>query len=172
MDEFIPSETYGFVYEVETEGSVMDHPTMRAAVVAALADVESLHTKLNSLLADIDGTDVVVDLGRQGLWTKAQVSLLWSRVNHLPGVRALFEVTAERPDEKITFTEVIQRSGLQERQQSNEHAALSRISSHLFKEKRWPIDNSQGGSDSTTGKAEMLYWMDSRVAEWWRDITQ
>ncbi|MFF2790190.1 hypothetical protein ACFVT6_26130 [Streptomyces sp. NPDC058049] len=159
---------YGFVYEVEAGGSVMDHPTMRAAVVAALADVESLHAKLNGLLAGIDGTDVV-DLGRQGLWTKAQVTLLWDRVNHLPGVRALFEATAERPDEKITFTEILQRSGLQERQQSNEHAALSRISTQLFKEKRWPIENSQGVSDGTTGKAEMLYWMDSRIAEWWRD---
>jgi hypothetical protein len=93
-------------------------------------------------------------------------------VNHLPGVRALFEATAERSDEKVTFTEILKRSGLPERQQSNEHAALSRISAQLFKEKRWPIENTQGGSDSATSKAEMLYWMDSRVAEWWRDITQ
>src|SRR4051812_4516108 len=150
----------------------MDHATLRAAVVAALADTESLNAKLNGLLAEIDGTDTAVDLGRQGLWTKAQVELLWHRVNHLPGVRALFEATAERPDEKVTFTEILERSKLPERQQSNEHAALSRISAQLFREKRWPIENSQGGSDSTTGKAEMLYWMDSRVAAWWRDITQ
>ncbi|MET8288368.1 hypothetical protein ABZV80_24370 [Streptomyces sp. NPDC005132] len=149
----------------------MDRATLRAAVVSALADVESLDAKLNGLLADIDGTNTAVDLGRQGLWTKAQVELLWSKVNHLPGVRALFEATAERPDEKITFTELLQRSGLPERQQSNEHAALSRISAQLFKEKRWPVENSQGGSDSTTGKAEMLYWMDSRVAAWWRDVS-
>ncbi|WP_407111767.1 hypothetical protein ACE1N8_25890 [Streptomyces sp. DSM 116494] len=150
----------------------MDHATLRAAVVAALTDVESLNAKLNGLLAAIDGTDTAVDLGRQGLWTKAQVALLWSKVNHLPGVRALFEATAERPDKKVMFTEILQRSGLPERQQSNEHAALSRISAQLFKGKRWPIENSQGGSDSTTGKAEMLYWMDSRVATWWRDIAQ
>ncbi|MGJ3558879.1 hypothetical protein ACR6C2_07830 [Streptomyces sp. INA 01156] len=150
----------------------MDHATLRAAAVAALADVESLNAKLNGLLAAIDGTDTAVDLGRQGLWTKAQVALLWSKVNHLPGVRALFEATAEHPDKKVTFTEILQRSGLPERQQSNEHAALSRISAQLFKGKRWPIENSQGGSDSTTGKAEMLYWMDSRVAAWWRDIAQ
>ncbi|MFI1567915.1 hypothetical protein ACH4ZX_33665 [Streptomyces sp. NPDC020490] len=150
----------------------MDHATLRAAVVAALADTEALSVKLNGLLAQIDGTDTAVDLGRQGLWTKAQVELLWHRVNHLPGVRALFEATAERPGEKVTFTEILERSKLPERQQSNEHAALSRISAQLFKEKRWPIENSQGGSDSTTGKAEMLYWMDSRVAAWWRDITQ
>ncbi|MFE1294038.1 hypothetical protein [Streptomyces sp. NPDC058731] len=150
----------------------MDHATLRAAVVAALADTESLNVKLNGLLAEIDGTATAVDLGRQGLWTKAQVELLWHKVNHLSGVRALFEATAERPDEKVTFTEILERSKLPERQQRNEHAALSRISAQLFKEKRWPIENSQGGSDSTTGKAEMLYWMDSRVAAWWRDITQ
>ncbi|MEV0982326.1 hypothetical protein [Streptomyces sp. NPDC049915] len=72
----------------------------------------------------------------------------------------------------MTFTEILERSKLPERQQSNEHAALSRISAQLFKEKRWPIEDSQGDSDSTTGKAEVLYWMDSRVAAWWRDITQ
>jgi hypothetical protein len=150
----------------------MDHSALRAAVVAALADVESLNTKLHGLLGEIDGTDTAVDLGRQGLWTKAQVALLWSKTNHLPGVRALFEATAERPGEKVTFTEILQRSGLPERQQSNEHAAFSRISAQLFKEKRWPIENSQGSSDSTTGKSEMLYWMDNRIATWWRDIMQ
>ncbi|WP_328561012.1 hypothetical protein [Streptomyces coelicoflavus] len=149
----------------------MDLATLRAAVVSALADLESLNTKLNGLLAEIDGTDTAVDLGRQGLWTKAQVELLWRKSNHLPGVRALFEVTAERPDEKIAFTEVLQRSGLPERQQSNEHAALSRISAQLFKEKRWPIENTQGSSDTATGKAEMLYWMDGRVAAWWREVS-
>ncbi|MFD8767137.1 hypothetical protein ACFV03_51045 [Streptomyces mirabilis] len=150
----------------------MDHGTVRSAVVAALADLESSKTKLMGVLAEIDGTDTAIDLGRQGLWTKAQVALLWSRANHLPGVRALFEATAERPNEKLTFSEILQRSGLAERQQSNEHAALSRISGQLFNEKRWPIENSQGGTDSATGKAEMLYWMDSRVAAWWRDITR
>ncbi|MFF4829389.1 hypothetical protein ACFY20_42100 [Streptomyces sp. NPDC001312] len=149
----------------------MDRATLRAAVVSALADVESLNAKLNGLLAEIDGTDTAVDLGRQGLWTKAQVELLWSRVNHLPGVRALFEVTAERPDEKVAFSEILLRSGLPERQQSNEHAALSRISAQLFKEKRWPVENSQGSSDGATGKTEMLYWMNGRVAAWWRDIS-
>ncbi|MFF3947153.1 hypothetical protein ACFYYN_20320 [Streptomyces sp. NPDC001902] len=150
----------------------MNHGTLRSAVVAALADVESLNVKLTGLLAEIDGTDTAIDLGRQGLWTRAQLALLWSKVNHLPGVRALFEATAEHPDEKVRFTDILQRSGLPERQQSSEHAALSRISGQLFKEKRWPIENSQGGIDNATGKAEMLYWMDSRVAAWWREITQ
>lgn len=75
----------------------MEHATTRAAVVSALVDVEALRDKLNSLLADIDGTETAVDLGRQGLWTKAQISLLWSRVNHLPGVRALFEAPPNAP---------------------------------------------------------------------------
>ncbi len=150
----------------------MDRATLRAAVVSALSDVESLKGKLDGLLAEIEGTDTSIDLGRQGLWTKAQVELLWGKANHLPGVRALFEVTAERPGEKVTFTELLKRSGLPERQQSNEHAALSRISSQLFNERRWPIENVQAGSDSATGKAEMLYWMDSRVAAWWREITR
>ncbi|MFF4960208.1 hypothetical protein ACFY2Z_24655 [Streptomyces sp. NPDC001222] len=150
----------------------MDHATLRTTVVAALAEADSLREKLNGLLAEIDGTESAIDLGRQGLWTKAQVALLWDKANHLPGVRALFEATAERPGEKVTFTEILERSKLPGRQQSNEHAALSRISAQLFKEKRWPIENTQGSSDSATGKAEMLYWMDSRVAAWWREITK
>ncbi|MEU0985576.1 hypothetical protein [Streptomyces sp. NPDC005953] len=148
----------------------MDNLKLRTAVVAALADVESVKAKLTSLLTEIEGTETV-DLGRQGRWTKAQVALVWSRVDHLPGVQALFAATAERPDEKVTFTEIIERSGLAERQQANEHAALSRISAQLFQEKRWPIENSQGSIDSATGKAEMLYWMDGRIARWWLDIT-
>ncbi|MGW7285586.1 hypothetical protein ACWGH4_08830 [Streptomyces sp. NPDC054847] len=149
----------------------MDNSTLRAAVVAALADLDSLKGRLTGLLEEIEGTETV-DLGRQGLWTKEQVALLWSRVSHLSGVQALFAATAERPGDKVTFTEILKRSGLPERQQGNEHAALSRISARLFNEKRWPIENIQGGTDSTTGKAETLYWMDSRVAEWWLEIAQ
>lgn len=149
----------------------MHNSTLRTAVVAALADLESLRGRLTGLLEEIEGTETI-DLGNQGLWTKAQVALLWSKVDHLPGVQALFAATAEHPGEKVTFTEILQRSGLAQSQQSNEHAALSRISAQLFKEKRWPIENSQGGVNSATGKSEMLYWMDSRVAAWWREITQ
>ncbi len=148
----------------------MDQGDVRSAVVAALADAGALQKRLAGLLADIDGTASSVLIPRQGRWTEEEVQLLWGEVKHLAGVRALFEVTAERPGETVTFTELIQRSGLDERQQRNEHARLSRVAAELFGAKRWPVENWQGGHDSEKGKAEMIYRMDTVVAEWWRAL--
>ncbi|MFJ1550715.1 hypothetical protein [Streptomyces sp. NPDC088246] len=150
---------------------MMDREVLRAAVVGALADVEAVQKKLTGLLADIDGTAFSVNIPRQGLWTREQVSLLWGRVRHLAGVRALFEVAVERTGETVTFTEVLERSGLDERQQRNEHARLSRVAAELFGEKRWPIENWQGSYNGNSGKSEMLYRMDPQVADWWRGLT-
>ena len=149
----------------------MNREVLRAAVVGALADVEAVKTKLTGLLDDIDGTAFSVNIPRQGLWTREQVGLLWGRIRHLTGVRALFEVTVERAGVTVTFTEVLERSGLNERQQRNEHARLSRVAAELFGEKRWPIENWQGSYNDDSGKSEMLYRMDPQVADWWRSLT-
>lgn len=140
---------------------------MRTAVVGALSDVEAVKEKLTGLLAEIDGTASSVSIPRQGLWTKEQVGLLWGRASHLTGVRALFQATAEQAGTTVTFTALTKRSGLDERQQRNEHARLSRIAGELFGEKRWPIENWQGGYNTESGKSEMLYRMDPQIAEWW-----
>lgn len=148
----------------------MDQEALRSVVVGALADVTALREKLTGLLADIDGTAASVNIPRQGRWTREQVGLLWGKAKHLAGVRALFEVTAGKPGEKVTFTEVLQRSRLDERQQRNEHARLSRIAAELFGAKRWPIENWQSSYDGDKGKAEMIYRMDAQVADWWSDL--
>ncbi|MEV5864834.1 hypothetical protein AB0L83_34725 [Streptomyces sp. NPDC052071] len=145
----------------------MDQEAMRSAVVGALSDVEAVKEKLTGLLAEIDGTASSVSIPRQGLWTKEQVGLLWGRASHLTGVHALFQTTAEQAGTTVTFTSLIERSGLDERQQRNEHARLSRLASELFGEKRWPIENWQGGYNTHSGKSEMLYRMDPQIAEWW-----
>ncbi|MFE2729475.1 hypothetical protein [Kitasatospora sp. NPDC059327] len=148
----------------------MDQEAARAAVVSALSDVEAMHRKLTALLGNIDGTATAVDIPRQGQWTVQQVAVLWRRAKHLPGVRALFETTAAHAGEKVTFSQILAVSGLDELQQRSEHARLSRLASDLFGEKRWPIENWQGSPDSTSGKAEMVYRMPLPIAAWWRGL--
>jgi hypothetical protein len=145
----------------------MDTSQLRPTIVQAITDAESLLTRLTAVLADIDGDAESIHLQRQGRWTPEMVATLWPKVTHLDGVRALFTLTAERPDQAITFTELIARSGLPEQQQRNEHARLSRITAELFGEKRWPIENWQGNAPTAGGKAEMMYRMSGTVAAWW-----
>lgn len=137
---------------------------VRTAVVQAIADAEALVDRLKGTLAMIDG-EATVDLGRQGTWTKGEVATLWEKSQHLPGVRALFEVTANHAGERVTFSELIAYSGLDAKQQANEHARMSRIAAELFGGKRWPVENWQGSA------GEMIYRMTSEIAVWWRQIT-
>jgi hypothetical protein len=149
--------TTSYVWRVEMTNAV------RTAVVQAIADAKSLVDRLEGALAMIDGEETV-DLGRQGTWTKGEVATLWGKCKHLPGVRALFEITASRVGERVTFSELIAHSGLDAKQQSNEHARMSRIAADLFGGKRWPIENWQGSA------GEMIYRMTAEIAVWWREI--
>ncbi|GAA3062984.1 hypothetical protein [Actinokineospora globicatena] len=137
---------------------------LRTVVVQAIKDAEALHLRLKGALAILDG-EVTVDLGRQGTWTKGEVAALWEKSNHLPGVRSLFDITASRDGERVTFTELLAHSGLDGKQQGNEHARLSRVAADLFGAKRWPIENWQGAS------GEMIYRMRTEIAIWWREIS-
>ncbi|TKG71634.1 hypothetical protein [Prauserella endophytica] len=136
---------------------------VRTTVVQAIADAQTLLDRLKGTLAMIDG-EVTVDLGRQGIWTKGEVVSLWEKSKHLPGVRSLFEITERRVGDRVTFSELIAYSGLDAKQQANEHARMSRIAADLFGGKRWPIENWQGS------KGEMIYRMREEIAAWWREI--
>ena len=144
---------------------------LRAALVEAIAASEAQTARFRLILDGLDGEEAV-QVPRQGRWTKTTLAQLWTQVQHLPGIDALFEVAASHPNEVITYTDVLEASRLSEMQQRNEHARMSRIAADLFGEKRWPIENWQGGVDSTAGgKAEMRYRMGATVAGWWREIT-
>lgn len=142
---------------------------MRDVVASLLDEVEAMTTRLRPVLSELDSTDAI-QVPRQGSWTKALIDRLWGHVDHLPGVRALFEATAARPNEVVSFDQILQRSGLSKRQQRNEHARLSRVASELFREKRGPIQNRQGPVRETTGRAEMLYLIGGTVAGWWEEV--
>ncbi|MCE6999873.1 hypothetical protein LZG04_34425 [Saccharothrix sp. S26] len=150
----------------------MDIEALRTSVTAALEDVERIRTRLHDLLTDLDQSVDAVHLGRQGRWTPEMLAALWENVRHLKGVRALFEITSEHPDQPVTFTALIARSGLPEQQQRNEHARMSRVAADLFGEKRWPIENWQGATPPTGGKAEMMYRMHHTVAAWWAELSK
>lgn len=128
-----------------------------------LDEIERLTHELRELLRS--GEDVVVVHG-QGTWRADMLALLWPRVAHLQGVRALFELCAARSPEDVTFAQLVARSGLSERAQANEHARLSRVTGELFTKKTWPIENWQDTRDGM-----MRYRMDPVIAGWWLEAS-
>lgn len=138
-----------------------------AAVDSALHDVDALRARLKALRDDIEGADAI-NIPRQGRWTETMFVQLWERVSHLEGVRTLFELTGSQPGSAITFTDLINASGLDEQQQRNEHARMSRISAELFGSKVWPIENWQGQPTTRGGREEMRYRMPMAAGRWWR----
>jgi hypothetical protein len=133
-------------------------------IIQRLDQIEALTRQLRELLTSDEETFVVHG---QGTWRPDMLSLLWPRVEHLRGVRTLFELTAERAPTVVTFPELVAESGLRSRQQANEHARLSRVAHELFNQKTWPIENWQ---DSRTGV--MHYRMDETVAQWWIQVVE
>lgn len=132
----------------------MNDTEMRARVNAILTETDALRRSLDAQLSDLDGQYVQVP--SSGRWTKPMVAQLWDASQHLPGVRALFKVTAARPNETVLFDDVLARSGLTPKQQGNEHA--SRLAFELFETTFWPIQTWQG-SGSGGSRAQMNYRM-------------
>lgn len=147
----------------------MDVAQLRATITEALRSNEASAQRLQDALAVLDG-DETVQVPRQGAWRRGMLAELWPRVRHLPGVRALFEVCASRPDQTVRYSDVLAASGLDALQQKNEHARLSRITGELFGDKRWPIENWQGSPVEPDGPAEMIYRMPATIAGWWHEI--
>ena len=149
----------------------MNVSEVRAALMEAVETADALGRRFNELLAQLDGGETV-QVPRQGVWTREMVHRLWREVEHLPGVRALFELTAQRANQPVRFSELVEHSGLPAKQQSNEHARLSRVSTDLFGQKKWPIQNWQGPPAASGQPAEMVYRMGGTVAAWWREIAK
>jgi len=147
----------------------MNQGEIRAAVVDALEGLNATTARLSALLEELDGGEGV-QVPRQGRWTRNKLQTFWTSVEHLPGVQALFATTAARPNETVTFNDVLARSGLGELQQRSEHARMTRIAKELFNDKCWPIENFQGPPTAAHG-AQMVYRMGARVASWWEEIT-
>ena len=131
-------------------------------IIQRLDQIEELTTELRALLAS-DRESISVH--GQGIWRRDMLEVLWPRVRHLTGVRALFALTAERAPAVVTYSELLQRSGLPDRQQANEHARLSRVARELFGKKVWPLEAWQDSRDGL-----MHYRMDVTMARWCAEV--
>jgi len=135
---------------------------------AALRRISALEQIIQDLRNDIMAGDEPgaesVDLGRQGTWRFGRLQELHAHVEHLTGVMALFDLCAERSPETVTFGEVLERSGLTEKQQGGDHSRLSWVAKRLFGEKLWPLECWQAAD------GVMHYRMPTMIARWWQAI--
>lgn len=125
---------------------------------------QMLHDMRREILSAHVEDDDLVQVPRQGAWYRGMLAELYPHVVDMPGVLALFNEAAEHAPEYVTYQQVRSRSGLSDRQQRNEHAALTRLSATVFGRKTWPLAWQQAAN------GEMRYWMPARLAEWWRDL--
>jgi hypothetical protein len=129
-------------------------------LVAVIKEIEALAREAMELVAD---DEPVMFIPRQGEWSKRMVAWLKPRIMHWKGATTLFEMAAESPSEILGYEDVVERAKMPEIQVRNELAAVSRLTSREFGEKKWPLEVWQ---NRATGK--MQYRMPPIVAEWWR----
>ncbi|MDP9225956.1 MAG: hypothetical protein M3P18_19390 [Actinomycetota bacterium] len=125
-----------------------------------IKSIEALAKEAREL---ISGDEQVVFIPRQGEWSRRMVAWLKPRITHWGGATTLFEMAAARPEEIIAYEDVVLGANMPEIQVRNELAAVSRLTSREFGDKKWPLEVWQ---DRATGK--MQYRMPPIVAEWWR----
>jgi hypothetical protein len=111
----------------------------------------------------IPSTGEAVYVPNQGDWTQEMVVRLRKELTY-PAARTMLDLTAERPDQEVKFTEVVAKSGLPPRQVAAELGAMSKLSRKLFNGRKiWPVRWWQDASDNIT-----RYVMQRGIAEWWR----
>ena len=113
---------------------------------AALRRIGAIEQMLCDLRNDIAADDGPAEEGvtvseRQGVWKRSDLEALLPLIEHLPGALALLDVTAEHAPHAVTYRDVLDRSGLSDQEQRNDHTRLSWATKKLFPEgKRWPLD--------------------------------
>lgn len=125
---------------------------------------QQLQDMRKEVLEDSAADEEVVQVTGQGAWQRSTLAELYPHVEHLRGVLALLDLTAEHAPEPVTYEEVKRRSGLTDRQQRNDHAALTLAAKKAFGRRTWPVAWQQ------TSEGAMRYWMPVRMATWWNEI--
>lgn len=131
---------------------------------SVLRRIDAMQQLLEDLRNDIlaDDSEEAAEVPGQGTWRRSMLSELHAHIQHLPGALALFDLTAECAPEWVTYGEILERSGLSDRDQRNEHIRLSWVTKRLFDgAKMWPVEWAVDG--------EMEYRMLPDVARWWRE---
>lgn len=143
----------------------MEERVDRISILRRIDAIEQLLRDLrHDVLADDEASAEAVDVGRQGPWHLSDLENLYPSIEHLAGVTALFDLAAERSPDIVTFREVLARSGLSVKEQSNDHMRLSWATKRLLGAKRWPVDNWQAADGETH------YRMPTLIAQWWQAI--
>lgn len=118
----------------------------------------------NEVLTDDSAGEEIVQVAGQGAWRRQMVEELYPHIEHLRGVLALLDLAAEHAPEPVPYDEVKRCSGLTDRQQRNDHAALTRTATAIFGRKTWPVAWQQASDGA------LRYWMPARMATWWREL--
>jgi hypothetical protein len=136
----------------------------RAAILRRIDAIEQL---LADMRADLQVEDELeedsVEIPRQGTWRRRMLADLYPNIEHRPGVMALLDVAAENSPNQVPYGQVRARSGLSDRDQRNDHAALSTTTARLFPAKTWPLECWQASE-------EMMYRMPVKIAAWWQEL--
>jgi hypothetical protein len=125
---------------------------------------QQLQDMRTEIVTDDAAEEEIVEVANQGPWRRQMLEKLYPHIEQLPGVIALLDLTAEHAPEYVPYEEVKRRSGLTDRQQRNDHAALTRMATKVLGQRTWPVAWQQ------TAAGPMRYWMPVRMAAWWREL--
>jgi hypothetical protein len=103
--------------------------------------------------------EVLVD-DRNGSWTEAMVHRLRANLEY-PGARALLSLCSERAPEEVTLQDVVEETGIEDKQIRAELGAMTKLCKRLFQRRTWPI------SVRWTAGGYANYSMKPELAAWW-----
>lgn len=114
--------------------------------------------------SDSNGGEVSIKVPGQGDWTKAELRRFQAEVKPYKGAMAMLYLTAERKDEEVRYFEVVERAGVPERQVRSDLGAMTKISTIMFGQRKWPVRAWQASDDGI-----MTYVMPAEIADWWSE---
>jgi hypothetical protein len=138
-----------------------------ATVVRALADALGGNGELRtdfgvSPHVESEGGDKKPD----GEWTRDEVRRIKETVRN-SSVRALLDLTSERPGEWVSIREVEQRANRTFPQTRADLGGFTKIVKRLFKDhdRKWPFE----AAWAVDGEQQYSYRVSDEIARWWRE---
>lgn len=156
----------------------MDEPTVGIPISLAQEIVELGRKLVPYLAATPEAPDPAVERASaspdmttavawsgQPPWTRAEIELIRPEMKRLRGAVALLDVAAEHADDVVTYSQVVERSGLEHNELRAQLSAMTKAIRRVLGSKaKWPLHAWQ---DAATG--EMHYRMARQIADWWKE---
>jgi hypothetical protein len=98
------------------------------------------------------------------LWTRSMMKRLEAEL-HIPAVRTLIGLCAQRAPKPVTFEEAIAASKVDANLLRGQLGSLTKMTNRLFGTKVWPMTVRYGEA------GDAIYSMDETVAGWWIEVT-